>query len=110
MQLPIPIATTQAELFASALVQTRNGHNLKPSASDDGAGMEIVRGRKLCLSGHSATLNQPACLLSGPLGIPVLDKTGLKGRYAFNYLRLEARKLPIDMLIVDHIERKPVEN
>src|SRR5215467_14476478 len=44
------------QLSAYALVQTRNGHKLKPSASDDGGGVQPMRGTKLGLSGHSATL------------------------------------------------------
>jgi uncharacterized protein (TIGR03435 family) len=130
------------EVSAYALVETRNGHKLKPSPVDEGPGVQPMRGAKMGLSGRSATLDQLAFFLSGPLGIPVPDRTGLNGRYDFeldltNYrtggpgsgdppadavsvmqsalpeqlgLRLEAQKLPIDMLIVDHIERKPVEN
>ena len=80
--------------------------------------------------------------LAGPLRAPVVDKTGLKGRWDFEIditaygvkerrdgeppvdpvsvlqdalpkqlgLRLEARKMPIEMLVIDHVEKSPVEN
>jgi uncharacterized protein (TIGR03435 family) len=67
------------------------------------------------------------------LDLPVLDQTGLSGRYyfAFRYatdadpdieypnlfgalkelgLRLEKHKGPVDMLVVDHMEKIPREN
>jgi uncharacterized protein (TIGR03435 family) len=77
--------------------------------------------------------------LSQPLRMPVLDKTGLKGRYDFKLdasaylasgkppeggeselvlalvqeqlgLKLESKKAPIDMIVVDHAEKVPSEN
>jgi len=84
----------------------------------------------------------PACI-SDPLRAPVIDMTGLKGRYDFTFditqfvprgprqagepepdpvavmqvalpkqlgLKLEARKMPVEMLVIDHIEKAPVEN
>ena len=86
--------------------------------------------------------------LSGQLGSPVSDLTGLTGKYDFTLyfsqerlvvdstrggprppqpdadaapglptavqeqlgLRLESRKLPLDLIVVDHIEKVPTEN
>src|SRR5262249_33797568 len=113
-------------------------------ASGDGrrAGGAAGSGGRMALNGQSATLDQLAMFLSGPLRTPVVDMTGLNGRYDFEFdisdyrpkepvpgepppdpvsilqsalpkqlgLRLEARKLPIEMLVIDHIESKPVEN
>ncbi len=62
-----------------------------------------------------------AAILSGPLGQPVLDKTGLPGVYLFNVswgpdedmiteveeqlgLKIESQKAPIDLLVIDYIE------
>jgi uncharacterized protein (TIGR03435 family) len=130
------------EMSAFAMVQTKTGHKLKLSLADDGNGVRPIQGVKLGLTGRSATLDQLAFFLSSPLGIPVLDKTGLSGHYDFDLdltshrtggpgsrdspadpvgviqtelskqlgLKLEPRKMPIDMLIIDHIETKPVEN
>jgi uncharacterized protein (TIGR03435 family) len=94
-----------------------------------------------------ASIAQAVDMMSGPLQRPVLDMTGLTGRYDFKFdltpylgdlepgagvtrpvgvsdvesilisalqdqlgLRLEARKAPIDMLVIDHAERVPTEN
>jgi uncharacterized protein (TIGR03435 family) len=80
--------------------------------------------------------------LGDPLRAPVVDMTGLKGRFDFTIditdyvraprqpgdpepdpvsilqnalpkqlgLKLEARKMPVEMLIIDHMEKAPVEN
>ena len=77
-------------------------------------------------------------ILMQPLQSPVSDLTGLNGRYDFTIdiskyvspdsapgdmiralsdcvqqelgLRIEARKLPLEILVVDHAEKIPVEN
>jgi len=84
-------------------------------------------------------------LLSGPMRAPVLDQTGLTGRYDFHVdlagyaagdaqikevkqlkadptaiiaavlreqlgLKLESKRCPIQMLVIDHAEKVPPEN
>jgi len=134
------------EMSAYALVEAKGGHKLKEAAMADGVGVLPVQGpNKMALSGQSATLDQLAMFLSGPLRAPVVDMTGLKGRYDFEFdltnfvpnegkeraegeppldpvailqlalpkqlgLKLEGRKMPIEMLVIDHIERVPAEN
>ena len=79
-------------------------------------------------------------MLTRRMGAPVLDMTGLTGIYDFTVdtsglgfngnsppnatagpliftaveenlgLKLEARKAPIDVLVIDHVERVPTEN
>jgi uncharacterized protein (TIGR03435 family) len=79
---------------------------------------------------------QIAKALAGTAGRPVIDKTGLQGRYFFALqysqlgtntetdgapdifgavqqqlgLKLEPAKAPVEMLVVDHLERTPTEN
>jgi uncharacterized protein (TIGR03435 family) len=131
------------EMAAYALVEAKGGHKLTPAKTDDGPGVLPVADQgKMALNSRAGTLDQLAMFLSDPLRTPVIDKTGLKGRYDFDIditdflrvprqpgepepdpvailqtalpkqlgLRLEARKLPIEMLIIDHFETKPVEN
>jgi uncharacterized protein (TIGR03435 family) len=115
------------EMQVSALLVAKSGfklHELKPGEPTpmppppkEGAGGFIA------VPGPIASL---AAILSGPLGQPVLDKTGLQGKYFFNVawgpdqdmvtaileqlgLRFESQKAPIELLVIDRIE-KPEEN
>lgn len=88
----------------------------------------------------AGTLPEIAMRLTGSAGRPILDKTGLEGRYGFLLiytpvstqsadnaaasgppdfftaverqlgLKLEPNKEPIEVLVVDHAERIPTEN
>lgn len=132
------------EMSVYTLLEAKGGHKLKESTVSDGAGVLPVQGGKMALRGVCATLDQLAMFLSSPLRTPVVDLTGLKGRYDFEFditnfvrteptpgepqqspdpvailqlalpqqlgLRLAARKMPIEMLVIDHIERTPVAN
>ena len=87
----------------------------------------------------STTMQEFADFISGPLQTPVVDETGLTARYDFVLdftpyipedqtsrkanvtgiimaalegelgLKLESRKVPVDMMVIDHVE-KPSEN
>ena len=132
------------EVTAYVLVEAKGGHKLKTSEAPDGSGVAPIRQEgRTALAGQSATLDQLAMYLSGPLRTPVVDVTGLKGRYDFEFditsfgvntppepgepprdpvsilqaalpkqlgLKLESRKMPIEMLVIDHIEKSPVAN
>jgi uncharacterized protein (TIGR03435 family) len=132
------------EISAYALVEAKGGHKLKVSEAADGRGvLPVNKEGKMALTGQSATLDQLTMFLAGPLRAPVIDQTGLKGRYDFEFdltsfglqgpppageappdpvsvlqaalpkqlgLKLEARKMPIEMLVIDHIEKAPTEN
>jgi uncharacterized protein (TIGR03435 family) len=130
------------EMSAYALTEAKGGHKLKEAEAADGNGVLPVQG-KMALGGQSATLDQLGMFLADPLRAPVVDMTGLKGRYDFTLdiseylpkgprqpgepepdpvsilqtalpkqlgLRLEARKLPIQMVIIDHVEKPSLEN
>jgi uncharacterized protein (TIGR03435 family) len=132
------------EVTAYVLVEAKGGHKMKVSEAADGRGVLPVREEgKTALTGQSATLDQLAMFLSGPLRAPVVDATGLKGRYDFAFditsfgvngaqppgeappdpvavlqsalpkqlgLKLESRKMPVEMLVIDHLEKSPVAN
>ena len=75
-----------------------------------------------------------ASMLTRPVGRPVVDKTGITGNYdiALNFapegstdstlpsiftalqeqlgLKLEPQKVPVEMLVIDHLEKVPSEN
>ncbi len=80
------------------------------------------------------SLDALASMLAGPVGKPVLNKTGLDGNYDIKLtyardgdtsssrpslftaiqeqlgLKLESQKVPLEMLVIDHCERVPTEN
>jgi uncharacterized protein (TIGR03435 family) len=86
------------------------------------------------LVARRSTMAQIAATFRGPLGVDVVDRTGLTGTYDvtlyFNPggtiedptgnfratverelgLRLEKAKVPVDVLVIDHIEKVPTEN
>jgi uncharacterized protein (TIGR03435 family) len=70
------------EMSAYALVEAKGGHKLKESELADGPGVAPME-TKMALNGQKASLDQLAMFLSGPLRTPVVDMTGLKGKYDF---------------------------
>jgi uncharacterized protein (TIGR03435 family) len=81
-------------------------------------------------TGSSVTMAAFAAFLSQTGEYPVLDKTGLKGFYDFKLdwgvepdgqtltdamreqlgLKLETRRAPLEIVVVDHLEKVPTEN
>jgi uncharacterized protein (TIGR03435 family) len=81
-------------------------------------------------TGSSITMAAFAAFLSQMGEYPVLDKTGLKGFYDLKLewgvepdgptltdairdqlgLKLETRRAPLEVVVVDHVERAPTEN
>jgi uncharacterized protein (TIGR03435 family) len=115
---------------AALMLETaRNGPKLEKA--EDGAA-STKNGRGL-IDARAITMSRFAEVLSRQMDLPVVDNTGLKG--AFNLklewapqnektnsgpsvftalqeqlgLRLESRKMPIEVLVIDHAE-KPSEN
>jgi uncharacterized protein (TIGR03435 family) len=129
---------------AFALVEAKGGHKMTVSDAPDGNGvLPDNQPNRTALRAKNATLDQLTMFLSGPLRTPVLDMTGLKGRYDFELdvttllaqrpapsegeqsdpisilqlalpqqlgLKLESRKMPVEMLVIDHIEKTPTQN
>jgi uncharacterized protein (TIGR03435 family) len=123
------------EMPASALVVVNQAPGLRPSENQDGRSSMVPNGA--ILSFQMTSLPEFAEFVSGPLGVPVLDMTELKGRFDFKIdvtsfgitvergdqrdaflqamqaqlgLKLERRKAPIEMLVVDRAEKAPTEN
>ena len=132
------------EMPALVLTVAKGGHKLEAVAGD---GPSSFKTGKMNLTGQGATMSQLTSFLSHEIRIPVIDQTGLTGR--FNYfldinayvteeirksggpdggappeaasivaqamqaqlgLRLESKKAPVEMLVIEHIERTPTEN
>jgi uncharacterized protein (TIGR03435 family) len=76
-QLTIHRETKEAPVYA--LVVAKNGPKLQES-KEGGPRLMMGRGQ---LNGQGALMEMLANVLSGQLGRPVLDKTGLQGKYDF---------------------------
>ena len=120
------------DITSYALLQGKSGPKFQHSV---GEGWPSMNG-KGTLVAQFATMKMLADFLSGPMGRPVQDATGLEGQYDFKFdlmqyvppnlaqgqepdvagmvlngleeqlgLKLEARKIPMEVLVVDHAER-----
>lgn len=118
-----------------ALVTAKNGPKIEPVADNGGHSTNSSRGK---IVAERMTMAQLADTLSRQLRQPVSDMTDLKGAFNFTLtympdsgeekpggetgpsvytalheqlgLRLQARKIPVDIVVVDHVERTPTDN
>jgi uncharacterized protein (TIGR03435 family) len=125
------------ELQAYALVVAKTGTKLRESTTE---GPSSLRRERMGVTVERATMAQLADALTQVLQIPVFDATGLNGHYDATLditpyipldvdsaapdivsvavaalqdllgLRLEPRKGPVEILVVDHAERTPTED
>lgn len=143
-QLRLMLASLLADRFRMALHRERRNltvcyisrrpapHKLQPSTDAEGEFRAAPSLTGLTL--ENATIEEFASLISGPLRMPVLDRTGLHGRFNFaldfspypvpsdfEYLYARSireqlgldfarRKASVEMLIVDRAEKQPAEN
>ena len=128
-RLKLAVHDETRELRVYALEVAKQGHKMKPS--DSAADPSVARRIR------GITMPQLADILSGPLQVPVIDMTGLNGPFDFSLnllskipegastdplsaisaaleqelgLRIEARKMPIHLIVIDHAERTPIGN
>jgi len=128
--------TEQREMTHYELVTGKNGPKLKestvgPAEANGTARLDGIRSNRM-------QMNKLAALLSRMTRMPVIDKTGLTGFYQFDLkyanevsplpeenpagpsiftavqeqlgLKLESKKGPVEVLVVDHAEKVPLEN
>jgi len=118
-----------------ALVIAKGGPKLQVAAEGDPNSGASSQGPRQ-IKGRGLTMSRLASMLMGPVGAPVLDRTGLTGQYNFALefapllgtpkedetlpsifavlqeklgLRLEPIKGPVEILVIDGAER-PTEN
>ena len=121
----------------AATVQRAEGRDGFPVVSFKAPGVVIETKNGVArATAHEVPLTRFADFLSGRLGRPVVDTTGLGGKYSFEVyftpdgpgaadgaepdvfsavqqqlgLRLEARKGAIELLVIDRAEKVPAEN
>jgi uncharacterized protein (TIGR03435 family) len=118
------------------VVPDANGYPILPS----GMSFSVINNGHARIRGERELMSNFAESLSGMADRPVIDATGLKGEYAFTLswimkipgapttsdqdpgpdlftalsdqlgLRLEAKRAPMPMVVIDHAEKVPTEN
>jgi uncharacterized protein (TIGR03435 family) len=113
-----------------ALVIAKDGAKLTPSKGGSGQPMILPGG----IRAENVSLDTLAAMLARPAGHKVLNKTGIDGKFDFKLdyapdgatdsplpsvftalqeqsgLRLVPQKLPVETLVIDHVEKIPTEN
>jgi uncharacterized protein (TIGR03435 family) len=128
------------DLPGYALIVAKNGFKLKPVDDAGGPSTSSNgKNRVRTLTAKTTPMNQLADILTRSLGEMVVDQTGIEGVYNFEMtwaeegqkpddaaadtapslftalqetlgLRLKPEKVPTEIIVVDHLERVPVEN
>ena len=131
------------EILALVVTVGKGGHKLQPVDTEESPSLQPG---KMSLTGKGATVGQMTEFLAHELRYPIIDDTGLKGR--FNYtldinsyiteelrkpgpdggpppdapsivaqamkaqlgLIMSSKKMPVEMVVVDHAEKVPTEN
>ncbi len=122
------------EMTVFALVPEKSGSRLKEDTEGGGSRLNTdMESGKFVLTGTRISMDQLTGYIADKLGRVVLDKTGLKGAYNFTFqwdpeqsangegpsmfaglreqmgLRLESAKAPVEVLVIEHVE-KPSAN
>jgi len=112
------------------LVVAKGGPKLQTAPKGDAMAYILSNG----LQCPSVSIGTLASLLARPVGHPVVDRTGLTGTYKLDLkfapnnvpdsdlpdiftavqeqlgLKLEAKKVPAEFLVIDHVDKTPTEN
>jgi uncharacterized protein (TIGR03435 family) len=118
------------DLSGYALVVAKGGPKLQ---ANQGA-PQVINLFSDRLLAQNVSMQTFAGVLAMPTGRPVVDKTAIEGMYDFNLrfapngandsplpslftalqeqfgLKLQSQKVPVEMLVVDHVEKTPTEN
>jgi uncharacterized protein (TIGR03435 family) len=114
-----------------ALVVAKGGPKLQPGEDQPSTNGYILSN---AIRSRSISMGSFASMLSRPIGYPIVDKTGITGYFdiTLSYapandpksslpdiftavqeqlgLKLEPLKVPVDSLVIDHVDKIPTEN
>jgi uncharacterized protein (TIGR03435 family) len=120
----------QKEVPGYVLVLAKGEPKLQASKGANAGGQILPNG----LQGRNMSVRGLASMLVIPTGRPIVDNTGIEGMYDFNLkyapandpnsslpdlftalqeqlgLKLESQKVPVEMLVIDRVDRIPTEN
>jgi uncharacterized protein (TIGR03435 family) len=133
-RLALKAHVEEKEMPVYALTQAKGGAKLSDSATEGPRNVEREQGVEVYWRWSMYELLSE---FSSTLGRPILDETGLRGRYDFRInpaavlvdpqerdrasilisvlrgqlgLNIESRKAKVEVLIIDHVEKTPTEN
>ena len=116
-----------------ALLVAKSGPKLQSTEGVHPPGFRIDVGPGK-LEGQNWSMPYLAAMLQHPAGLPVIDQTAIKGSFDISLefapdietesslptiftalhetlgLELKARKVPVDVVVIDHVDRIPTEN
>jgi len=128
------------EVNAMILTVAKGGHKMKEVGQESSPSFSTG---KLNLTGKGASIEQLISFLSRELRLPIVDQTGLTGRYDYFMdinayitdemrnqggppleapsiianalqaqlgLKVEAKKMPLEVLVIDKMEKTPADN
>lgn len=118
------------EMDGYALVTAKGGPRLLPAKGGTGTAYVLADG----LRGGSLSMATLAAMLASPVGRPVVDRTGISGSYDVDLkfapsnatdsqlpsiftavqeqlgLKLNPQKVPLEMVVIDHLEKTPSDS
>jgi uncharacterized protein (TIGR03435 family) len=134
VRFQLKIHPSLKELHAYVLLPAKAGFKLKP-AHDGVPGADVSRGsRKTTIACRVCSMDDLVSVLSGHVDRAVIDQSGIPDTYSFTIewspdqnaddagpsiftalneqlgLRLDLRKVPVSIVVVDSIRRTPTEN
>ncbi len=134
-QSPVPVYALVADKKGPKLQEAAADSQVKSTCNREGTQL-TCRNQKLTMA--DLAQNLPRWVGRDWFGLPIVDQTGLHGVYDFSLtwtltnnadesveppavslfealqdqlgVKLEQRKVPVDRIVVDHIERVPIDN
>jgi uncharacterized protein (TIGR03435 family) len=123
------------EIAGFQMTVAKRGASLRAAEDPEGESTTVAPRGKPAIMLESTTVAQFAELLAGTLRVPVVEATGIQGRYDFNIdltvyvgsgneddctvvraieeqlgLKLEKQEIQMEMLVIDRAEKLPTEN